>query len=118
MTLESYNNNLALAGIQPLPKVKGIPTVHRIVERDIPVYGEYGLKILDDIGTELIGRFEGCNKCGKCVRECPENALSMAQDGTFTVETKKCLGTACMRCQMQCPQKAYKYDELKMVQSI
>ena len=118
MTLESYNNNLALAGIQPLPKVKGVPTVHRIVERDIPVYGEYGLKILDDIGTELVGRFEGCNKCGKCVRECPENALSMGEDGTFTVETKKCLGTACMRCQMQCPQKAYKYDQLKMVQSI
>ena len=81
------------------------------------MYGDYGLKILDDIGTELRGRFDGCTKCGKCVRECPENALTMMDDGTFVVKTKDCLGTACMRCQMQCPQKVYKYDQLKMVQS-
>lgn len=118
MTLETYNKNLAQAGIQELPKVRGTPTVHRIVERDIPVYGEYGLKILNDIGTELTGRFEGCTKCGKCVRECPEQALSMRDDGTFVVSTKNCLGTACLRCQMQCPQKVYKYDQLKMAQSI
>ena len=117
MTLEMYNTNLARDGIQPLPKVTGTPTVHRIVERDIPVYGDYGLTILDDIGTELKGRFEGCTKCGKCVRECPEHALSMSEDGTFMVKTKDCLGTACLRCQMQCPQKVYKYDLLMMDQS-
>lgn len=117
MTLEMYNANLARDGIQPLPKVTGTPTVHRVVERDIPVYGDYGLTILDDIGTELRGRFEGCTRCGKCVRECPEHALSMSEDGTFTVKTKDCLGTACLRCQMQCPQKVYKYDLLTMDQS-
>ena len=33
------------------------------------------------------------------------------------VKTKDCLGTACLRCQMQCPQKVYKYDLLTMDQS-
>ena len=115
MTLEMYNENLAHAGIQPLPKPKGIPNVHRVAERDIPDYGTYGLRILDDIGTDLVGRFDGCTQCGKCVRECPEGALSMDSDGTFRVKTKKCLGTACYRCQMQCPQGVYKYDALRMV---
>ncbi|MCQ2052551.1 MAG: methylamine methyltransferase corrinoid protein reductive activase [archaeon] len=115
MTMESYNANLALSGIQSLPAPAGTPEVFRIVTRDIPDLGKYGLKILDDIGTELVGRFEGCVKCGKCVNECPEKALSMDPDGTFRVKTKKCLGTACYRCQMQCPQKAYKYDAFRMV---
>ena len=114
MTIEMYNENLKRSGIQPLPVPKGMPNVHRVVERDIPEYGAYGLKILDDIGTELIGRFDGCTKCGKCVRECPEGALSIDNDGTFRVQTKKCLGTACYRCQMQCPAGVYRYDALRM----
>ena len=114
MTIEMYNENLERSGIQPLPVPKGMPNVHRVVERDIPEYGAYGLKILDDIGTELIGRFDGCTKCGKCVRECPEGALSIDNDGTFRVQTKKCLGTACYRCQMQCPAGVYRYDALRM----
>ncbi len=114
MTMEMYNENLARSGIQPLPPVKGSPKVFRIVERDIPDYGEYGLKIMDDIGTVLNGRFDGCTKCGLCVKECPEHALSMDEDGTFHVKTKNCLGTACYRCQMKCPQKVYKYDQLRL----
>ena len=55
-----------------------------------------------------------CTECGRCVKECPEQALSMDKDGTFRVQTKKCLGTACYRCQMQCPQGVYKYDTLRM----
>ncbi|MCQ2056223.1 MAG: methylamine methyltransferase corrinoid protein reductive activase, partial [archaeon] len=115
MTLGMYNKHLEHAGIQALPEVKGTPIVHRAVERDIPEYGPYGLFILDDVGTELVGKFDGCNKCGKCVKECPEHALSMDDDGTFRVQTRKCLGTACYRCQLHCPQKVYKYDQLKMV---
>lgn len=115
MTLEMYNKNLARDGIQPLPKAKGCPTVHRIVERDIPDLGEYGLIMLDDIGTRLEGSFDGCTGCGRCVKECPENALTMTSKGHFSVETKKCLGTACYRCQLHCPEKVYKYDQLKMI---
>ena len=114
MPMENYNDNLAISGIQPLPKVKGIPTVHRIVERDIPVFGDKGLKILHDIGTELIGNFEGCTGCKKCEKECPEKALTVSKDKMITVKTKNCLGTACYRCQMKCPEKVYKFDQLRL----
>ena len=114
MTMEMYNSNLALDGIQPLPRPRGHPTVHRIVERDIPDLGERGLVMLDDIGTRLVGSFDGCTACGRCVRECPEKALSMPFDGSFSIETKKCLGTACYRCQLHCPEKVFKYDLLTM----
>ncbi|MBE6526300.1 MAG: methylamine methyltransferase corrinoid protein reductive activase [Thermoplasmata archaeon] len=114
MTMEMYNQNNALEGIQALPKVRGRMNVHKMVKRDIPDLGAAGLKIIHDIGTELSGKFEGCIKCGKCVKECPEKALSMKDDGTFVVKTKNCLGTACYRCEMNCPQKVYKYNALQL----
>lgn len=114
MTLEMYNHNNALYDIQPLPSVKGHPEVSRMVSRDIPVLGDRGLKIVHDIGTELVGVMEGCIGCGKCAQECPENALVVDEDNTIRVQTKNCLGTACYRCQFVCPEKVYKYETLKL----
>ena len=114
MTLEMYNDNNATEGIQPLPRPRGHATVNRMVARDIPDLGERGLKIIHDIGTKLVGRMEGCTGCRKCETECPENALTMADDKTITVMTKNCLGTACYRCQMGCPVKVYDYASLAL----
>jgi methylamine methyltransferase corrinoid protein reductive activase len=114
MSMEMYNRNNAIAGIQELPKVKGTPTVHRVVQRDIPDLGERGLYILHDIGTELTGYMEGCTGCKKCEKECPEHALTVEDDKRIVVKTKNCLGTACYRCQFSCPSKVYKYDSLKL----
>lgn len=113
MSMESYNKHLRMAGIQELPKPKGIPNVHRIVQRDIPVLGEMGLKIFEDVGTELKARFEGCIFCDACVGACPENALSFRGE-TAVVKTKDCLGTACGRCQLHCPKKVFKYEQLAL----
>jgi len=115
MSMEAYNANLKMAGIQELPAVRGIPNVHRIVQRDIPVLGDMGLKIIRNIGTELVGNFKGCTGCKKCEKECPENALTVSKDKTIRVKTKDCLGTACYRCEMHCPEKVYKYAELKLL---
>ncbi len=115
MSMEMYNANNAIEGIQELPKAKGTPTVNRVVVRDIPDLGEKGLKILHEIGTELVGNFDGCTGCKRCEKECPENALSVDENKKITIQTKNCLGTACLRCQFQCPEKVYKYKELKLV---
>ncbi|MDR2866668.1 MAG: methylamine methyltransferase corrinoid protein reductive activase [Methanomassiliicoccaceae archaeon] len=114
MTMSQYNDNLAAAGIQQLPKARGTPEVHRIAERDIPILGDKGLKIIRDIGLELTGKFDGCKKCGTCVKECPEKALSMDPEGALRVRTKNCLGTACYRCQFSCPKKVYSYEKLAL----
>ena len=116
MSLAEYNENNAMEGIQELPKPRGRANVHRVATRDIQDLGERGLTIIHDIGTQLVGRMEGCTGCGKCVKECPEHALSISDDKLLTVQTKNCLGTACYRCQMSCPQKVYKYDSLKLAQ--
>ena len=115
MSMEMYNRNNALAGIQELPRPRGNPVVHRMVDRDIPDLGERGLYILHDIGTELRGRMEGCTGCGKCEKECPEHALTVTDDREIVIKTKNCLGTACYRCQFNCPEKVYSYDSLRLV---
>ena len=114
MSMEMYNRNNLMAGIQELPKPKGIPVIHKMVKRDIPELGKEGLFILHDIGTELRGYMDGCIGCGKCEKECPEHALTVQDDNEIVVKTKNCLGTACYRCQFSCPKKVYKYDRLRL----
>ena len=114
MSMEMYNSNNAMMGIQELPKARGRATVNRVVTRDIPDLGEKGLTILHDIGTELRGTMEGCIGCKKCEQECPQHALTVTDDKEIVVKTKDCLGTACYRCQFVCPKKVYKYDNLKL----
>jgi ferredoxin len=113
MTMETYNRNLRTAGIQELPAPRGTPNVHRMVIRDIPVLGVLGLPLFEDVGTELTAEFEGCTLCYNCVDACPEDAL-LFRDRTAVVLTKNCLGTACGRCQLKCPEKVFKYGELKV----
>ncbi len=114
MSMEMYNRNNEIYGIQPLPKVKGTPEVFRMVNRDIPDLGPGGLRIIHDIGTELKGYMDGCTGCKKCERECPEDALTVSKDKEIVVKTKNCLGTACYRCQFSCPEKVFKYNTLKL----
>ncbi len=114
MSMEMYNANNAMVGIQELPKPRGKTTVHRMVQRDIPDLGPRGLRIIHDIGTELVGSMPGCTGCKKCEKECPEHALTVGPDKTITVKTKNCLGTACYRCQFSCPDKVFKYDNLRL----
>ena len=49
-----------------------------------------------------------------CVRNCPEKALSF-EDGVFSINTGKCLGTACNRCQENCPDKCFDYSAFTIV---
>jgi Uncharacterized metal-binding protein len=114
MSMDMYNRNNEMFDIQPLPKVKGTPEVFRMVARDIPDLGARGLRIINDIGTELTGKMNGCTGCKLCEKECPEHALTVKDDKTIVVKTKNCLGTACYRCQFSCKDKVFKYNELKL----
>ncbi|AIZ56405.1 methylamine methyltransferase corrinoid protein reductive activase [Candidatus Methanoplasma termitum] len=114
MSMDMYNMFNEIEGIQELPPVKGNPEVIRVVKRDIPDLGARGLRIINDIGTELKGYMKGCTGCKKCEKECPEKALTVMKDKQIVVRTKNCLGTACLRCQFSCPEKVYLYDTLKI----
>jgi NAD-dependent dihydropyrimidine dehydrogenase PreA subunit len=92
----------------------------RLVVSDIPVIGDHGLHILDNVGVYLTGGFEGCIGCKMCEEECPERALQVLEGGphdfTIRIATEHCLGTACKHCESVCPQKVYRFGDLKVTQ--
>jgi ferredoxin len=92
-----------------------------MVNGDIPVIGDRGLKIIENIGVHLVGSFPGCTGCGVCEATCPEHALKLTGQrmNGFKVQiaTDMCLGTACKKCQKACPQKVYRFRDLNIINS-
>jgi methylamine methyltransferase corrinoid activation protein len=120
MPLDLYNEVLISHHLKPLPPISRPKKTERIVSSDIPVLGDRGLKVLDDVGVYLMGGFEGCIGCKKCEKECPERALTVLEGGqyghTIKIATEFCLGTACKHCEEVCPQKVYRFSDLKVTQ--
>jgi ferredoxin len=84
--------------------------ITKLYETDIHDVGE-SLEILD-ISPIMTSSWD-CSQCGKCVRGCPEKALTM-EDGRFTIRTGFCLGTSCQKCQENCPEKKFDYQSFKI----
>jgi methylamine methyltransferase corrinoid activation protein len=119
MPFEMFNQILKDKGYRPLPAIVRPKETIRIVSSDIPIIGDRGLKVLDDVGVFLIGSFEECIGCKKCEKDCPERALKVFDLGNkkykIQIETEHCLGTACKKCESVCPQKCYNFSQLKIV---
>jgi len=117
MPLEAYNMMLGTMGIQELPKGFRKATVRKLVQRDIPVLGDQGLSILRDIGIILHGRFDGCTGCHKCLKDCPERAITIEKGAAgfeISVASDLCNGTACLRCERICPEKVFNFRKLQL----
>lgn len=104
-----YNDWLSKYGYQKLPPRVSNPHIHRIFEKDIPELGKYGLKIVK-IGSTLTAAFERCTNCRTCMENCPEDAI-VIENGEAKVRTDLCSGMACLRCELSCPEKLFKYGE-------
>ena len=78
-------------------------------ERDIHEIGE-SLEVVH-ADTAMVAQWD-CARCMKCVRGCPEKALSF--DGTFRIDTGRCLGTACQRCVENCPDLVFDYRKFRL----
>lgn len=97
--------------VLPLPERE--PRIDRVVQRDINDLGVGGLQVIEQVGSVQEARFNGCQGCGWCVKECPEQALSLveAKDGfIIQLNSGRCNGTACMRCERGCPKKVFKFN--------
>lgn len=94
-------------GLPHMPLPENNPEIYRLTERDIEDTGQYGLTVIDRVGYIYKKRMMGCRGCGRCVKECPENALEMTEDkdGNFIFRQRAdlCNGTACLRCKRSCP---------------
>jgi methylamine methyltransferase corrinoid activation protein len=119
MPFTMFNDILKDKGYRPMPAIQRPKETVRIVSSDIPIIGDRGLKVLDNVGVFLIGSFDECIGCNKCQKDCPERALTVFDQGNkkykIQIETEHCLGTACKKCESVCPQKCYNFSALKIV---
>ena len=117
MPWSEYNNMLEMYAIRPIPeKVDHAGIRHRrYALRDLP--DTEGCKVhIIHAGTVTEGVLDGCIGCRRCVKECPEDALSIVErDGKnwARIMTDRCGGTACRRCERVCPNACLRTLDLK-----
>jgi NAD-dependent dihydropyrimidine dehydrogenase PreA subunit len=115
MPITQYQKLLKKYGLPALQEVTDTPQVIKTVEKDIPVLGVMGLKIIPDIGERKTICFEGCLSCSECIEECPENALyqeELEEGFAITIDLSLCDGVACRRCERACSEKGFDLLEL------
>jgi ferredoxin len=115
MPWDMYVRFLKKAKLAPPPERPGEARVVRIVDRDIPDLGRRGLRIVQDVGMIMMACFEGCTECGTCNDMCPENAITVTHDAegrpVIEVQSARCLGLSCLRCQLNCPTKGFQFNQ-------
>ncbi len=117
MPFSEYNNMLEMYAIKPLPPLPAPEDVDhkRLAIRDLPDTEECKVHIIQ-AGTTTTGLLDGCIGCEKCVKECPEKALTIIEkdSGNWAeIKTDRCGGTACRRCENVCPKQCLHTLELR-----
>ncbi len=118
MPKSEYNNMLSVYDIPPIGEPDPDPKVVRTSERDLPDTEKVPVFVLENSGTILRGKIEGCTYCLTCVRACPENAIEITEeeDGNYAnIRTDLCGGYACNRCERACPEKVLIFKDLKTI---
>ncbi len=105
-------------------KKKGLPQidlpekeakVNRIVEKDIPVLGDEGLQVLERVGTFLTMKVD-CPECKKCIKVCPNDAITIDDEGIVMISSDLCDGSNCKKCINACPKDKFKWENLTVVE--
>ncbi len=110
MPLEKYNANLERSGIQPIPQKLQESIIERKYERDIRELGK-SLEIMEPKWS-FFATIQ-CSGCNTCVQGCSEEALARENE-SFRINTARCLGTACRRCEQRCPEKKFSINNFKL----
>ena len=106
MPVSEYNNMMDVYDLPHIPDPMDDPFVSRMSVTDLPHTEGRKIIMIDEPGTILTGKIEGCILCKKCVKECPERALSLIQREEHIwgeIKSDRCAGTACRRCERICP---------------
>ena len=110
MPRDRYLKNLDCLDIRVPVARSNPPTIDRLRRTDIWDVGA-SVQIIDS-AARMTGSWD-CSRCLRCVRACPEGALSIVNDG-FVIDTGRCLGTACRRCEEACPQGTLSFSLMEL----
>ncbi|MBE6528810.1 MAG: methylamine methyltransferase corrinoid protein reductive activase [Thermoplasmata archaeon] len=110
MPLNRYRRGLERYGVEGYLDRTTDTSITRVCETDIRDIGE-SLRILD-LSPSMSSAWS-CSRCLKCVKGCPEKALSFDGD-RFRIRTGYCLGISCQRCEENCPEKKFDYSSFNL----
>lgn len=110
MPVDRYKCLLENIGLKGYLDEISHPLIERTCTRDIKDIGSE-ITIIDP--TTLMSGAWKCSRCGNCVNECPEKALEIRND-LFWINTGKCLGTACLRCEQNCQENAFDHSSFSI----
>lgn len=115
MPFKMLKKFLKKKGLPQIDQPEGTTKVDKRVERDIPVLGEEGLDVLEQVGTYLTMKID-CPECQKCAKVCPTDALSIDDEGLVMIRSDLCDGANCKRCINACPKDKFKWENLEVME--
>jgi len=113
MPFKMFKKYLKKKGLPGLGDPIDNPVIEKRVKKDIPVLGEEGLSILERVGTYMT-RVVDCPECKKCIRVCPNDAISIDEEGRVMISTDLCEGAHCQKCIRACPPDKFNWENLEV----
>jgi methylamine methyltransferase corrinoid protein reductive activase len=113
MPFKMFKKFLKKKGLPSLDEPIGNPVVDKRVERDIPVLGEEGLYVLERVGTYMTMVVD-CPECRKCIKVCPNDAITIDEENRVMISTDLCEGSHCQKCIRACPPDKFNWENLEV----
>lgn len=113
MPFKMFKKYLKKKGLPSLDDPISNPIVDKRVERDIPVLGEEGLHVLERVGTYMTMVVD-CPECKKCIKVCPNDAITIDEENRVMISTDLCEGAHCQKCIRACPPDKFNWENLEV----
>ncbi|AKB76940.1 ferredoxin [Methanosarcina horonobensis HB-1 = JCM 15518] len=114
MPFKMFKKYLKKKGLPSLDEPISNPVVDKRVERDIPILGEEGLHVLERVGTYMTMVVADCPECRKCIRVCPNEAITIDEENRVMISTDLCEGAHCQKCIRACPPDKFSWENLEV----
>lgn len=114
MPFKMFKKYLKKKGLPSLDEPISNPIVDKRVERDIPVLGEEGLHVLERVGTFMTMVVADCPECRKCIKVCPNDAITIDEENRVMISTDLCEGAHCQKCIRACPPDKFNWENLEV----
>lgn len=113
MPFKMFKKYLKKKGLPNLEDPIDNPVIEKRVERDIPVLGDEGLYVLERVGTYLTMVVD-CPECEKCIKVCPNEAITIDEENRVMISTDLCEGAHCQKCIRACPPDKFNWENLEV----